>query len=251
MLYLICVFCFNHRSWIGFLQPCNREYDRRQDWAIMSFPATALLLCLVRHHSGSIRCHHIRRRLVLGHRSSFVFVSSGSVVLSSFGNLSQPLVLFFDHAFASSWCEIANTTHLCLWLCFISLGCDFLFNLVPTWALPLTIQKTSWPPKVTSPKLSFRVKLLGPSQNIPLREKEDMIEKKLVRIELEDDNRLLPKVYIVPKLSNICAHLGRMLLSSNYWERTSTTTPWKSVFKKYESYKVVLKSWTMIMISTW
>jgi hypothetical protein len=26
-----------------------------------------------------------------------------------------------------------------------------------------------------------------------------MIEKKLVRIELEDDNRLLPKVYIVPK----------------------------------------------------
>ncbi|MCH79387.1 hypothetical protein A2U01_0000136 [Trifolium medium] len=56
------------------------------------------------------------------------------------------------------------------------------------------------PLKQSSPKLSFRDKLLGPSQNIPPREKEDMIAKKLVRIELEDGNRLLPKVYIEPKV---------------------------------------------------
>ncbi|MCH86896.1 hypothetical protein A2U01_0007757, partial [Trifolium medium] len=56
------------------------------------------------------------------------------------------------------------------------------------------------PQKSSSPKPSFRDKLLGPSQNIPSREKEDMIAKKLVRIELEDGNRLLPKVHIEPKV---------------------------------------------------
>ncbi|MCH97149.1 DUF4283 domain protein, partial [Trifolium medium] len=56
------------------------------------------------------------------------------------------------------------------------------------------------PKKSSTPKLSFHDKLLGPSQNIPPREKEDMIEKKLVCIELEDGNRLLSKVYIEPKV---------------------------------------------------
>lgn len=41
---------------------------------------------------------------------------------------------------------------------------------------------------------------MGSSQEIQIREKEDMIEKKLVRIELEDGNRLLPKVYLEPKV---------------------------------------------------
>jgi len=50
----------------------------------------------------------------------------------------------------------------------------------------------------TSPtaKISFRDKLLGPSQEALIREKEDMIEKKLVRIEHENGNRLLPKVHL-------------------------------------------------------
>ncbi|MCI00123.1 hypothetical protein A2U01_0021139, partial [Trifolium medium] len=56
------------------------------------------------------------------------------------------------------------------------------------------------PQKSPTPKLSFHDKFLGPSQNIPPREKKDMIEKKLVCIELEDGNRLLPKVYIEPKV---------------------------------------------------
>jgi hypothetical protein len=56
------------------------------------------------------------------------------------------------------------------------------------------------PQKTSPPKLSFRDKLLGPSQFIPPREKEDMLAKKLVRIELEDGNRLLPKVYIEPEV---------------------------------------------------
>jgi hypothetical protein len=55
-------------------------------------------------------------------------------------------------------------------------------------------------PEKKSPKVSFPDKLLDPLQNIPPREKEDMIEKKLVRIEHEDGNRLLPKVYIEPKV---------------------------------------------------
>jgi hypothetical protein len=64
-------------------------------------------------------------------------------------------------------------------------------------------QPSEKPPDAQKPpssKLSFRDKLLGSSQNIPSREKEDMIAKKLVRIELEDDNCLLPKVYIEPKV---------------------------------------------------
>jgi len=51
----------------------------------------------------------------------------------------------------------------------------------------------------TITKPSFREKRLGASQEIPPRPKEDMIEKKLVRIELDDDNRLLPKVYLEPQ----------------------------------------------------
>lgn len=56
------------------------------------------------------------------------------------------------------------------------------------------------PVQPLTPKPSFREKLLGSSQEIPIREKEDMIQKQLVRIELEDDNRLLPKVYLEPKV---------------------------------------------------
>ncbi|XP_045792004.1 uncharacterized protein LOC123886756 [Trifolium pratense] len=41
---------------------------------------------------------------------------------------------------------------------------------------------------------------MGSTDEIPVREKEDMIEKKLVRIELEDGNRLLPKVYLEPNV---------------------------------------------------
>jgi hypothetical protein len=55
-------------------------------------------------------------------------------------------------------------------------------------------------PKYPPQKISFRDKLLGPSQEIPIREKQDMIEKKLVRIELEDGNRLLPKIHIEPQV---------------------------------------------------
>ena len=56
------------------------------------------------------------------------------------------------------------------------------------------------PPKPPPNKPSFRDKLLGSYQEIPTREKEDMIEKKLVRIEHENGNRLLPKVYLEPKI---------------------------------------------------
>ncbi|PNX89785.1 hypothetical protein L195_g045907 [Trifolium pratense] len=55
-------------------------------------------------------------------------------------------------------------------------------------------------PKLSSAKPSFRDKLMGTNQQIPIREKEDMLEKKLVRIELEDGNRLLPKVYLEPQV---------------------------------------------------
>jgi len=56
----------------------------------------------------------------------------------------------------------------------------------------LNLQTTKKPPdlhKPSTPKLSFREKLLGPSQEIQIREKQDMIEKKRVRIELEGGNR--------------------------------------------------------------
>lgn len=54
--------------------------------------------------------------------------------------------------------------------------------------------------KPSTSKPSFREKLLGNIQEIPLREKEDMIKKKLVRIELEDDNHLLPKIHLDPQV---------------------------------------------------
>jgi len=66
---------------------------------------------------------------------------------------------------------------------------DFVFSAQSDFNL----QATKKPPDLHSPqppKLSFRDKLLGPSQEIQVREKEDMIEKKLVCIELEDGNRL-------------------------------------------------------------
>jgi len=46
----------------------------------------------------------------------------------------------------------------------------------------------------------FRDKLLESTQEIPIHERQDMIEKKLVRIELEDGNRLLRKIYIKPQV---------------------------------------------------
>jgi len=46
----------------------------------------------------------------------------------------------------------------------------------------------------TNPKPSFCEKLLGSFQEIPSHPKEDMIKNKLVRIEHENGNRLLPKV---------------------------------------------------------
>lgn len=52
----------------------------------------------------------------------------------------------------------------------------------------------------TNPKPSFREKLLGSTQEIPSRPKEDMIKNKLVRIEHENGNRLLPKVYLEPQV---------------------------------------------------
>ena len=56
------------------------------------------------------------------------------------------------------------------------------------------------PQKPPTPKISLRDKLLGLSQENMIREKEDMIEKKLVRIEHENGNRLLPKVYLEPSV---------------------------------------------------
>lgn len=62
------------------------------------------------------------------------------------------------------------------------------------------LQHTKKPPDPSTPKLSFHDKLLGSSQKLPIREKHDMIEQKLVRIELENGNRLLPKVYLEPQI---------------------------------------------------
>jgi len=62
------------------------------------------------------------------------------------------------------------------------------------------LQHTKKPPDPPTPKLSFRDKLLGSSQELPTREKHDMIEQKLVHIELENGNRLLLKVYLEPQI---------------------------------------------------
>jgi hypothetical protein len=56
------------------------------------------------------------------------------------------------------------------------------------------------PPHPPPHKPSFRDKLLGSTQQIPIREKENMLEKNLVRIEHENGNRLLPKVYLDPSV---------------------------------------------------
>jgi hypothetical protein len=52
----------------------------------------------------------------------------------------------------------------------------------------------------TNPKPSFCEKLLGSSHESPSRPKEDMIENKLVCIEHENGNCLLPKVYLEPQI---------------------------------------------------
>jgi hypothetical protein len=53
------------------------------------------------------------------------------------------------------------------------------------------------PPDILNPsKVSFRDKLLGSSEPLPTRMKEDLIASKQVRIEYESGNRLFPKVYL-------------------------------------------------------
>jgi hypothetical protein len=52
-----------------------------------------------------------------------------------------------------------------------------------------------------------------------------MIAKKFVGIELENGNHFLLKVYLEPKVFKIFAHLGRMLLLSNFWEITCVIAP--------------------------
>jgi hypothetical protein len=80
-----------------------------------------------------------------------------------------------------------------------AMSSDFVFSAQSDFNLQAT-NKPPDPPNSSTPKISFRDKLLGPSQEIQTRPKEDMIAKKLVRIELEDGNRLLPKVFIEPKV---------------------------------------------------
>lgn len=79
----------------------------------------------------------------------------------------------------------------------ISAMSDFVFSAQNDTNLQAT-KKPPDPHTPPTPKISFRDKLLGPSQEIQTRAKEDMIEKNLVRIELQDGNRLLPKVYLEP-----------------------------------------------------
>jgi hypothetical protein len=74
---------------------------------------------------------------------------------------------------------------------------SFVFSAQSNQTLPAT-EKPPDPHQQPPPKISFRDKLLGPSQETLIREKEDMIEKKLVRIEHENGNRLLPKVHLEP-----------------------------------------------------
>lgn len=49
--------------------------------------------------------------------------------------------------------------------------------------------------KNKGPSVSFRDKVLGNKQAPPVRERVDLLEKKLARIEFENGNRLLPKVF--------------------------------------------------------
>jgi len=51
-----------------------------------------------------------------------------------------------------------------------------------------SFQHTKKPPDPPKTKTSFRDKLLGSPNVIPTHEKEDLIEKQLVRIELENGN---------------------------------------------------------------
>jgi hypothetical protein len=74
-----------------------------------------------------------------------------------------------------------------------SLSMDFVFTTTVNGDSPLEIQRK--PPEKNH--VSFRDKLIGRSQTAPnIREKVDLIAQKLVRIEHEDGNRLLPKVYL-------------------------------------------------------
>ncbi|KAJ6680446.1 hypothetical protein OIU79_020030 [Salix purpurea] len=49
-------------------------------------------------------------------------------------------------------------------------------------------------------QISFRDKVLGTKSAPPMREKIDLLREKLVRIEYEDGNRLLPKVHLDDKV---------------------------------------------------
>jgi len=77
-----------------------------------------------------------------------------------------------------------------------AMNCDFVFTSHGDTDMN---QPKKPPDRQPNPKPSFRDKLLGASQEIPPRPKEDMLEKKLVRIELENGKRLLPKVYLEPQ----------------------------------------------------
>ncbi|KAK2458256.1 zinc ion binding / nucleic acid binding protein [Trifolium repens] len=77
---------------------------------------------------------------------------------------------------------------------------EFVFSAAPANQPPHQAKKPPDPTKTPIHKPSFREKLMGSAQEIPARHKEDMIEKKLVRIELENGNRLLPKVHLEPQV---------------------------------------------------
>jgi len=71
---------------------------------------------------------------------------------------------------------------------------------------------------------SFRDKLLESTQEIPIRDKEDMIAKNLVRIELEDGNRLLPKIHLDPKVFQDLCTPWKDALVVKRWGKTLVTT---------------------------
>lgn len=52
------------------------------------------------------------------------------------------------------------------------------------------------------PAVSFHDKVLGNKQALPMRENVDLLEKKLARIEFENGNRLLPKVFLHESVIN-------------------------------------------------
>jgi hypothetical protein len=77
---------------------------------------------------------------------------------------------------------------------------DFVFNVHGNPPTPTDKKKNPDLNKSSTPKLSFREKLLGSTKEILLEKKKYMVENRLVCIELEDGNCLLPKVYLEPKV---------------------------------------------------